>query len=133
MTSTPVMRTVLYVEDNPDNLALIEQLLVSRPDLHMLGAADALRGIEMARSIQPEVIVMDITLPGISGLEALKILQSDPTTQHIPVLALTANAMPHDIEKGLAAGFYAYLTKPIKVNEFMAALNQGLALAAQLP
>jgi CheY-like chemotaxis protein len=77
---------------------------------------------------------MDINLPGISGLQALKILQEDPTTQHIPVLALSANAMPRDIERGMAAGFFRYLTKPIRVGEFMDALDSGLALAlAQRP
>ncbi|OIN91060.1 MAG: hypothetical protein AUJ20_12565 [Comamonadaceae bacterium CG1_02_60_18] len=129
----PTPRSVLYVEDNPANVTLIEQLLVARADIHLLSAQDALQGIAMARSLQPEVIVMDIHLPGISGLEALKILQADPTTAPIPVLALSANAMSHDIEKGLAAGFYAYQTKPIKVHEFMAALDQGLALAAKAP
>jgi len=128
---TPVPRSVLYVEDNPANMALIEQLLAERTGFNLLGAQDAMRGIAMARSFQPDVIVMDINLPGITGIEALKILQADPATAHIPVLALSANAMPHDIKKGLAAGFYAYLTKPIKVNEFMAALDQGLALAAK--
>jgi CheY-like chemotaxis protein len=73
---------------------------------------------------------MDINLPGISGIQALKILREDPATAHIPVLALSANAMPRDIEKGLAAGFFRYLTKPIKVNEFMEALDLGLILAA---
>ncbi|MDD5470659.1 MAG: ATP-binding protein [Sideroxydans sp.] len=125
----PVPRSVLYVEDNPANMALIEQLLAERTGYNLMGAQDAMRGIAMARSFQPEVIVMDINLPGISGIEALKILHADPTTVHIPVLALSANAMPHDIQKGLAAGFYAYVTKPIKVNEFMAALDQGLAMA----
>ncbi|MDD5030395.1 MAG: ATP-binding protein [Rhodoferax sp.] len=129
----PMPRSVLYVEDNPANVTLIEQLLVARADIHLLSAQDALQGIAMARSRQPEVIVMDIHLPGISGLEAMKILQADPTTAHIPVLALSANAMSHDIEKGLAAGFYAYQTKPIKVHEFMAALDQGLVLAAKAP
>ena len=73
---------------------------------------------------------MDINLPGISGIEALAILRADPTTAHIPVVALSANAMPRDIEKGLEAGFFRYLTKPIKVNEFMDALDVALALAA---
>ncbi|OIQ75762.1 polar-differentiation response regulator DivK [mine drainage metagenome] len=127
----PVPRSVLYVEDNPDNMALIEQLLAARAGFNLLGAQDAMRGIAMARSYQPDVIMMDINLPGISGIEALKILQADVSTAHIPVLALSANAMPHDIAKGLAAGFYAYLTKPIKVNELMTALDQGLAMAAQ--
>ena len=83
-------------------------------------------GIELARDHQPEVILMDINLPGISGIEALKILREDPATAHIPVVALSANAMPRDIEKGLEAGFFRYLTKPIKVNEFMDTLNVAL-------
>ena len=82
-----------------------------------------MRGITLARIHQPEVILMDINLPGISGIQALKILREDPVTAHIPVLAISANAMPRDIEKGLEAGFCRYLTKPIKVNEFMDALD----------
>jgi PAS domain S-box-containing protein len=125
LTHRPLSRSVLYVEDDPANMALIEQLLAERPGYHLLGAQDAARGIAMARSFQPDVIVMDINLPGISGMQALKMLRENPATAHIPVLALSANAMPYDIEKGLTAGFYAYLTKPIKINEFMAALDQG--------
>lgn len=127
----PVPRSVLYVEDNPANMTLIEQLLAERGGLILLGAQDALCGVNMARSYAPEVIVMDINLPGINGFEALKILQADPTTAHIPVMALSANAMVHDVEKGLAAGFYAYLTKPIRINEFLAALDEGLAISAR--
>jgi CheY-like chemotaxis protein len=73
---------------------------------------------------------MDINLPGISGIEALKILRSDPATSQIPVIALSANAMPRDVEKGLQAGFFRYLTKPIKVNEFMDTLEVALEYAA---
>jgi CheY-like chemotaxis protein len=131
LPDSEVMRSVLYVEDSPANMVLIEQLLARRAGMQLLGAQDAMRGIAMARSFQPDVIVMDINLPGISGIEALKILQDDPLTARIPVLALSANAMPNDIAVGLAAGFYAYLTKPIKVPEFMAAIDRGLALAAK--
>ena len=74
---------------------------------------------------------MDINLPGISGIEALKILREDPATAHIPVVALSANAMPRDIEKGLEAGFFRYLTKPIKVNEFMDALDVGAGIVRE--
>ncbi|MDP3335399.1 MAG: PAS domain S-box protein [Rhodoferax sp.] len=123
------VHTVLYVEDNKANMALVEQLVARRADLRLLGAEDAMRGIAMARAHQPDVIVMDINLPGINGMQALAILQDDSATRHIPVLALSANAMPRDIEKGMAAGFFRYLTKPIRVPEFMAALDEGLALA----
>jgi PAS domain S-box-containing protein len=139
------VRTVLYVEDNPANLMLVQRLLERRPDIHLLTARDGLRGIEIARSAQPDVILMDINLPGISGLEALERLTADPATAHIPVVALSANAMPRDIDRGMKAGFFRYLTKPIRVNELMDALAVALqvaqargpaaapALAAQVP
>jgi signal transduction histidine kinase/ActR/RegA family two-component response regulator len=117
------LRTLLYVEDNPANLMLVEDLIARRPDIRLLTALDGRTGIEIARARRPDLILMDINLPGISGIRALKILAADPTTAHIPVIALSANAIPHDIEKGLAAGFFRYLTKPIKVNEFMETLN----------
>ncbi len=120
------LRTLLYVEDNPANLKLVEQLIARRPTLRLLTAVDGNQGIQLARAHQPDVILMDINLPGISGIEALKILRDDPATARIPVVALSANAMPRDIEKGLAAGFVSYLTKPIKVNEFMKALDAAL-------
>jgi PAS domain S-box-containing protein len=126
-----LLRTLLYVEDNPANLKLIEQLIARRPDMRLLSATDGTRGIQLARANQPEVILMDINLPGISGIEALKILREDPETAHIPVVALSANAMPRDIEKGLQAGFFRYLTKPIKVNEFMQTLDAVMEFARQ--
>jgi CheY-like chemotaxis protein len=125
------LRTLLYVEDNPANLMLIEQLVARRPDMRLLSARDGNLGIQLARAHQPEVILMDINLPGISGIEALKILREDPATAHIPVVALSANAMPRDIERGLEAGFFRYLTKPIKVNEFMQTLDGALEFARQ--
>jgi len=120
------LRTLLYVEDNPANLELVEELIARRPTLRLLSALDGNKGIQLARANQPDVILMDINLPGISGIEALKILREDPTTAHIPVVALSANAMARDIERGLAAGFFSYLTKPIKVAEFMQALDTAL-------
>jgi CheY-like chemotaxis protein/nitrogen-specific signal transduction histidine kinase len=123
------MRTLLYVEDNPANLMLIEDLIARRPDIRLLSARDGIRGVEIARASRPDVILMDINLPGISGIKALGILAEDPTTAHIPVIALSANAIPRDIEKGLEAGFFRYLTKPIKVNEFMQTLDVALKFA----
>ena len=122
-------RTLLYIEDNRANMQLVEQLIARRPDLRLLSATDGTRGIALARIHQPEVILMDINLPGISGIQALHILREDPETAHIPVLAISANAMPRDIEKGLEAGFFRYLTKPIKVNEFMETLDLALVLS----
>jgi signal transduction histidine kinase/AmiR/NasT family two-component response regulator len=122
-------RTLLYVEDNPANLELVELLIARRTDLRLLSAADGNLGIEFARAYLPEVILMDINLPGISGISAMKILRADPATAHIPIIALSANAVPRDIEKALEAGFFNYLTKPIKVNEFMEALDVALEFA----
>ena len=122
-------RTLLYVEDNPANLMLVEDLIARRPDIRLLTARDGNGGIAIARSARPDVILMDINLPGISGIKALKILAGDPATAHIPVVALSANAIPLDVEKGLEAGFFRYLTKPIKVNEFMDTLDVALKFA----
>jgi len=121
--------TLLYVEDNPANLMLIEDLVARRPDIHLLTARDGLSGVAIARASLPDVILMDINLPGISGVKALRILADDPATTHIPVIALSANAIPRDIARGLEAGFFRYLTKPIKVNEFMDTLDVALKFA----
>jgi len=95
----------------------------------LLSARHGNHGIEIARASQPDVILMDINLPGMSGIKAMQILRADTATAHIPVVALSANAMPHDIERGLEAGFFRYLTKPIKVNEFTDTLNVALEFA----
>jgi PAS domain S-box-containing protein len=124
-------RTLLYVEDNPANLKLVERLVARRSDLRLLSAIDGIRGVEMARTCQPDVILMDINLPGISGIDALGILRKDKLTAHIPVVALSANAIPRDIQKGMDAGFFRYLTKPIKVAEFMDTLNVALKFAEE--
>ena len=121
--------TLLYVEDNPANLMLVEDLIARRPDIRLLSARDGDRGIEIARAARPDVILMDINLPGISGIAALRILANDRATAHIPVVALSANAIPRDIERGLQAGFFRYLTKPIKVAEFMDTLDVALKFA----
>jgi PAS domain S-box-containing protein len=126
------MCTVLYVEDNPANMALVEQLIARRPDIRLMTAVNGTLGIEAARTSQPTVILMDINLPGMSGVEALKVLRRDPATSHIPIVALSANALPRDIQSSLEAGFFRYLTKPIKVKEFMDTLNAALALAEEV-
>jgi PAS domain S-box-containing protein len=122
-------RTLLYVEDNPANLALVERLIERRSELKLLTAVNGHVGIELARRFLPDVILMDINLPGLSGFGALKRLQEDVLTAHIPVMALSSNAIPRDIEKGMAAGFFRYLTKPIDVREFMDALDVAMHFA----
>ena len=123
------MRTLLYIEDNPVNLLLVVELIANRHDIRLFTATDCQGGVEMARASLPDVILMDINLPGIGGIEALKLLRAEPAIAHIPVVALSANAMPSDIEKGLAAGFFRYVTKPIKIHELMETLDVALAFA----
>ena len=127
--SPVAMQTLLYVEDNPANLMLVEDLIARRADLCLLTARDGMSGIALARATVPDVILMDINLPGISGTKALQFLLEDMTTAHIPVVALSANAMPRDVAKGLDAGFFRYVTKPIKIPEFMQTLDVALKYA----
>ena len=111
--------TLLHVEDNPANRALVARILERRPHVKILAAETAEKGIELARTRDPDLIVLDINLPGMDGFEALALLRGYVDTRHIPIIALSANAMPSDVKRGLEAGFLQYLTKPIDVKEFL--------------
>ncbi|MFC4932411.1 ATP-binding protein [Massilia sp. GCM10023247] len=125
---------LLYVEDNPANLKLVEEIVRFRPDLRLLAAGDGPLGLSLARTHRPEIILMDLNLPGMSGLDVLKELRRDPATRAIPVIALTANAMASDVERGIEAGFFRYLTKPIDIDRFNQAIDGTLAsLRSELP
>jgi len=126
-TSDIAPRLLLYVEDNPANLRLVEEIVAFRRDLRLLSAHDGHLGLQLARAHRPDIILMDLNLPGMSGFEVLRQLGADPETADIPVIALTANAMPRDIERGVAAGFHRYLTKPIDIEKFTEAINSTLA------
>lgn len=116
ITATPDNpHTLLYVEDNPANLKLVRKLLASRKEYQLLEAVSAEDGLDIAVHEHPDLILLDINLPGMDGFEALRQLRKNPLTQEIPVIAITANAMPGDIKKGMAAGFNGYLTKPLVV------------------
>jgi len=119
-------RTLLYVEDNLANLKLVEAIIARRPDIQLITAANGFTGVDMACEFLPDMILMDIDLPDLSGLDAIKLLTQNPTSAHIPVIAISANAMVSDIEKGMQAGFFRYLTKPIRVDEFMKLLDENL-------
>jgi CheY-like chemotaxis protein len=125
--------TMLYVEDNPTNLKLVEQIVRSRSDLRLMSAPDAHLGIQLAHAHLPAVILMDIHLPGMNGIEAMKMLRSDPRTTDIPIIAVTASAMPKDVEIGMRSGFFRYITKPIDIAEFMKAIDSALMVAANRP
>lgn len=125
----PPQITILYVEDNAANLALVEAILARRGHIRLISATNALSGIALARAELPMLILMDMKLPDICGSEALQMLQEDTSTAHIPVIALSSGAYIRQIENGLKAGFYRYLTKPFKIDEFNDAVDAGLQLA----
>ncbi len=124
----PHMPLLLYVEDNPANLRLVEEIVAFRGDLRMLSAPDAQLGIELARAHLPQVILMDIHLPGLSGTDARALLAADPVTRHIPVIAVTADAMPRARAQGMEAGFFQYVTKPIHVGKLNEAIDAALVM-----
>ena len=126
---TRMVHTLLYIEDNPADLKLVEDIIARHPNIRLLIAVTGNSGIEIARVSQPDVILMDINLSDISGFKALNILRSDSITAHIPVIALSANTMPLNIESGLEEGFFRYLTKPVELSEFMNALGLALEFA----
>jgi PAS domain S-box-containing protein len=124
-------RTILHVEDDAAHMRLVKQLLSRQLNIHLLSAMDGQVAIEMARANLPDVILMDINLPGISGVDALNVLRADPATARIPIVALSANVSSREIEEGLKAGFFAYITKPFKFDELMETLDLALAHAAR--
>jgi len=120
-------RKILCIEGNAANLRLIQKILGQRPDIDLLSSTDAETGLEIAFGQHPDLILLDINLPGMDGYAALRQLQAHPATRNIPVIAVTANAMTRDIEHGLAAGFSDYLSKPIDVTQFFDVLDRWLA------
>jgi len=120
-------RTVLYIEDNAANLELMQMIIREEPGLELISAVDAYSGISRALESRPDLILMDINLPDISGIDAMEKLKEHRETAAIPVIAVSAAAMPHEIERALDAGFQTYLTKPINVNEVLDAIRRALA------
>jgi CheY-like chemotaxis protein len=125
----PGVATVLCVDDDPVSLHLVQEVLAGLPDVQLLTASNGRLGVEMALAHAPALIVMDNNMPEMTGREARALLRADPRTAHIPVIALSANAMPGAAAEGLAAGFYRYLTKPFDFAELRAAVGEALALA----
>jgi len=121
-----VIGKVLYIEDNPASISLMEQLVNQISGLQLLSAQNAELGLNLAKQHQPDMIILDINLPGMSGLEAVTHLKHMQETQHIPVIALSANAMPADIQRGLHAGFKQYLTKPLDINSMIDTIKETL-------
>jgi len=117
---------LLYIEDNPANMKLFEKIIARYPNIQLQTAVNGTIGTAHALKYLPDVIVTDIDMPDISGFDVLKSLRSNPSTAHIPIIALSANAMPREVERGIKAGFFRYLTKPIKIDEFMKTQDEVL-------
>jgi PAS domain S-box-containing protein len=119
-------QTILYIEDNPSNIKLVAQLFSRRPHIHLITAHLPELGIELALKRKPRIILLDINMPGMDGYEVLQVIKRDPELKDTPVIAITANAMPSDITRGKAAGFDAYLTKPLNIQEFYQVVDKYL-------
>jgi signal transduction histidine kinase/CheY-like chemotaxis protein len=127
---TDLVRTsgfsALYIEDNPSNRALVRSIFSTLDHVRLLEASDGTTGLEMARQHRPDLIILDINLPDLNGFAVLQRLKRHADLAAIPVLALSANAMPRDIKRGIEAGFFRYLTKPLAVNTFLEAIEAAL-------
>ncbi len=117
---------LLYIEDSPSHIQLVKTIVDDIPNTQMLTAHTPMLGLELAQAHRPDLIVLDICLPGMDGFEVMERLRASEVTREIPVMAVSANAMHLDIEKGLRAGFCRYLTKPINVKEFRKAVVELL-------
>ncbi|RSZ61147.1 response regulator [Massilia atriviolacea] len=125
--------TLLYIEDNPASLCLVEEIVRPRADLRLLSARDGQSGIALARRHLPQLILVDINLPGIDGYAIRRALLEDPQTAGIPVIAVSARAMPDDMALGKDAGFYCYLTKPLDIDVFVSVVERALGERAGAP
>ncbi len=123
--------SLLYVEDNPSNLRLMESLVANLDDVTMYAAPSGPLGLELARAHRPDVIVLDLNLPGMTGIEILRALKAIPELWETPVIALTAAARPGDVQRGLEAGFFRYITKPMDIRAFLDAVEAALAYKKQ--
>ena len=132
-TASATHRTILYIEDNPANLKLVARLFSQHPQARLLTAHTPKLGLELAQARHPDLILLDINMPGMDGYQLLQLLQADESLKGIPVIAVTANAMPRDIERGRAAGFRDYLTKPLDIARFHRVIQQHLNTAPTPP
>lgn len=119
----PPAGRLLYIEDNPVNQLVVQELVAQRPQLSLDCADDGAQGLARARELRPDLILLDMQLPDVDGYEVLRRLRLDPLTAAIPCIALSANAMPEDIRRALSAGFADYWTKPIDFKRFLAGLD----------
>jgi len=115
---------ILYIEDNPVNLELVNAIFSTCDGIHLTSATNAEDGLTLIESTKPDIILMDISLPGMSGQDALTILKNNAQTRHIPVIAVSAHALNHDVSNGLSSGFDHYITKPIDISQLKNTISQ---------
>ena len=118
--------TILYIEDNLSNLELVRRVLNRRPGIRLIDAMQGRLGVDLAREHHPDLILLDLHLPDISGTEVLRQVREDPRTNGIPVIVISADATPGQIERLLTDGALAYLTKPLEVKKLLTLLDQTL-------
>src|SRR5690606_37155720 len=118
--------TILYIEDNLANLTLVESILELEPEIDLIPALQGQLGLELACEHQPDLVLLDLHLPDVPGAEVLRRLQDHPATREVPVVVISADATPGNIEKLLRSGARAYLTKPLDVDQFLAAVLEAL-------
>jgi CheY-like chemotaxis protein len=130
LTGGDTRHKIVYIEDNPSNIAFMEDLLGDLPNVELMTAPTAEIGLELVRAHRPSAVILDINLPGMSGFDALQHLRGWPETRDIPVIGLSAAALLKDTKRAKEAGFYRYLTKPVKVDELTAVLEELLVRRA---
>jgi signal transduction histidine kinase/ActR/RegA family two-component response regulator len=126
LTQQSNLPSILCIEDNSVNLKILQKILSKKGNYQLYEAVNAIEGIHLAKSLRPNIILSDINLPDMDGYQILTLLKADPDTSHIPIVALTADAMKEDIERGEAAGFAGYVTKPIDIPTLFALIDRLL-------
>ena len=126
LQAPPTFGAVLYIEDNLSNLKLVQNLIALRSQVKLIPAMQGRLGLDLARQHRPNLILLDVHLPDLPGIEVLRRLQAAPETQNIPVVVISADATRTQVDRLLAAGAHAYLTKPLDVKKLLAVLDEIL-------
>ena len=125
-TASSGKRTVLYIEDNLSNLTLVQEIIAEQPEIELLAAMQAQLGLDLARKHRPDLILLDLHLPDLAGAEVLAQLRREEATRDIPVVVISADATARQIDRLMAAGAHAYLTKPLDITELSQVVEEAI-------